>query len=158
MRPADGLTFQGEMLERTYAERYGESSRVKSSLPIANSPQNASRSPQHVAAKPRSLRVCFVRCPLSVVRCPLSAVRSIYYQSWRFWRSWRPRSHCYPTRQALTLIQVDLSCGTTNALLSVSEPEKCEYRFKVTSPALCYPLEEGSGGGASGAVGIKPEL
>ncbi|GFZ44630.1 Alpha-glucosidase 2 subunit beta [Saitozyma sp. JCM 24511] len=51
---------------------------------------------------------------------------------------------------------VDLSCGTTNALLSVSEPEKCEYRFKVTSPALCYPVEEG--GGAAGAAGVKAEL
>lgn len=42
-------------------------------------------------------------------------------------------------------LQVDLSCGTTNALLSVIEPEKCEYLFKVTTPALCYPpkLEEG---------------
>ena len=33
-----------------------------------------------------------------------------------------------------------MSCGTENALLSVSEPEKCEYAFKVTSPALCLPL------------------
>jgi len=37
-------------------------------------------------------------------------------------------------------IKVDLSCGTTNALLAISEPEKCEYFFKVTSPALCWPL------------------
>jgi hypothetical protein len=35
--------------------------------------------------------------------------------------------------------QVDIVCGTTNELLSVAEPEKCEYLFKVTSPALCWP-------------------
>lgn len=43
--------------------------------------------------------------------------------------------------------QVELSCGTTNALLSVSEPEKCEYKFKMTSPALCYPLDKPTGDG-----------
>ena len=36
--------------------------------------------------------------------------------------------------------QLDMSCGTENALLSVAEPEKCEYEFKITSPALCLPL------------------
>lgn len=38
--------------------------------------------------------------------------------------------------------QVDISCGTKNELLSIQEPEKCEYFFKVTSPALCWPVEE----------------
>lgn len=38
-------------------------------------------------------------------------------------------------------VNVELSCGTTNAILSVTEPEKCEYKFKVTTPALCWPLE-----------------
>ena len=33
-----------------------------------------------------------------------------------------------------------MSCGLENVVLSVSEPEKCEYAFKVTSPALCLPL------------------
>lgn len=37
---------------------------------------------------------------------------------------------------------MDLSCGTSNELLSVIEPEKCEYLFKVTSPAVCFPREE----------------
>lgn len=36
-------------------------------------------------------------------------------------------------------VNVELSCGTENALLSVSEPEKCEYKFKATTPALCWP-------------------
>ncbi|ODN73839.1 hypothetical protein L202_07363 [Cryptococcus amylolentus CBS 6039] len=39
-------------------------------------------------------------------------------------------------------VAVVLSCGTSNALLSVAEPEKCEYRFKVSSPALCWPEQQ----------------
>lgn len=39
--------------------------------------------------------------------------------------------------------QVDLVCGTSNALLSVIEPEKCEYLFKVQTPAVCIVDEEG---------------
>ncbi|GAA5828886.1 hypothetical protein JCM11251_005908 [Rhodosporidiobolus azoricus] len=38
--------------------------------------------------------------------------------------------------------KVDLVCGTSNALLSVIEPEKCEYLFKVSSPAVCFPQAE----------------
>lgn len=37
-------------------------------------------------------------------------------------------------------VKVDLSCGTNNELLHISEPEKCEYYFKATSPALCWPI------------------
>jgi protein kinase C substrate 80K-H len=64
------------------------------------------------------------------------------------------RAKCWngPMRSAT----VELSCGTTNALLSISEPEKCEYRFRVTSPALCWPLDKEVGVGASG--GVKEEL
>ncbi|WWC90142.1 uncharacterized protein L201_005075 [Kwoniella dendrophila CBS 6074] len=43
----------------------------------------------------------------------------------------------------LRSVSVDLTCGTQNALLSISEPEKCEYHYKVTTPALCWP-ENGS--------------
>jgi len=50
---------------------------------------------------------------------------------------------------------VELSCGTTNALLSISEPEKCEYRFKATSPALCWPLDVAQAGTTAG---VKEEL
>ena len=35
-----------------------------------------------------------------------------------------------------------MSCGTENALLSVSEPEKCEYHLHGTSPALCLPVTD----------------
>ncbi|OCH95878.1 endoplasmic reticulum protein [Obba rivulosa] len=42
-----------------------------------------------------------------------------------------------PHRSATLLV----SCGVENALLSVAEPEKCEYHFKITSPAACLPLE-----------------
>jgi protein kinase C substrate 80K-H len=38
-------------------------------------------------------------------------------------------------------VNVEMTCGTTNAITSVTEPEKCEYKFKVTTPALCWPLE-----------------
>ena len=38
--------------------------------------------------------------------------------------------------------QLDLTCGTENALLTVIELEKCEYLFTGTTPALCLPLEE----------------
>lgn len=41
-------------------------------------------------------------------------------------------------------VNVELSCGKENALLAITEPEKCEYQFKVTSPALCWPLESKS--------------
>jgi hypothetical protein len=34
--------------------------------------------------------------------------------------------------------QLNLICAPTNALLSVIEPEKCEYLFTVSSPAVCY--------------------
>lgn len=39
-------------------------------------------------------------------------------------------------------VNVQLECGKENALLAITEPEKCEYSFKATSPALCWPLEE----------------
>ncbi|KAI0301937.1 glucosidase II beta subunit-like-domain-containing protein [Multifurca ochricompacta] len=40
-------------------------------------------------------------------------------------------------------VQLYLTCGTENALLTVTELEKCEYLFTGTSPALCLPpLEE----------------
>jgi protein kinase C substrate 80K-H len=44
-------------------------------------------------------------------------------------------------------VHVDVSCGTANEITHISEPEKCEYRFLVTSPALCWPMaiEEGEG-------------
>lgn len=52
-------------------------------------------------------------------------------------------------------LQVDITCGRENALVSISEPEKCEYFFKVTSPALCWPLEEGA---SQESMGLKAEL
>lgn len=38
--------------------------------------------------------------------------------------------------------QVDLICGTTNALLNVAEPEKCTYLFQVSTPAVCIVKDE----------------
>ncbi|KAH8922813.1 glycoside hydrolase family 31 protein [Atractiella rhizophila] len=36
-------------------------------------------------------------------------------------------------------VKIDLVCGTQNALLSVVEPNKCEYLYKVSTPAVCWP-------------------
>ncbi|OCF38619.1 protein kinase C substrate 80K-H [Kwoniella heveanensis CBS 569] len=56
-------------------------------------------------------------------------------------------------------VGVDITCGTKNELLSISEPEKCEYRFKVTSPALCWPDEELQAGvGAGAGEDVKAEV
>lgn len=41
--------------------------------------------------------------------------------------------------------QLKLSCGTENELLSVAEPEKCEYHFVGKTPALCWPTESEEG-------------
>ena len=43
-------------------------------------------------------------------------------------------------------VTVEFSCGTENMIYAVAEPEKCEYQFTGTSPALCHPLSrEGKG-------------
>jgi len=40
-------------------------------------------------------------------------------------------------------VQLHLTCGLENELLTISEPEKCEYVITGTSPALCvYSSEE----------------
>ncbi|ORX35023.1 glucosidase II beta subunit-like-domain-containing protein [Kockovaella imperatae] len=49
-------------------------------------------------------------------------------------------------------VRVSLTCGTQNALLSISEPEKCEYYFTATTPALCWPLD------TDAKVSVKAEL
>ncbi|CEQ39441.1 SPOSA6832_00983 [Sporobolomyces salmonicolor] len=53
--------------------------------------------------------------------------KHIYADGQRCWNG--------PARSA----KVDLVCGTSNALLHVIEPEKCEYLFTVTTPAVCFP-------------------
>ncbi|OBZ66538.1 Glucosidase 2 subunit beta [Grifola frondosa] len=42
-------------------------------------------------------------------------------------------------------VDLVLSCGIENALLSVVELEKCEYQFMVTTPALCLPPDNPTG-------------
>jgi len=39
-------------------------------------------------------------------------------------------------------VQLELTCGTENAILTIAEPEKCEYHFTGTTPALCWPDSE----------------
>ncbi|GMK53438.1 hypothetical protein CspeluHIS016_0100240 [Cutaneotrichosporon spelunceum] len=64
----------------------------------------------------------------------------------------QPGEHAYYTRMAyrngakcwngpMRSVNVELECGKENALLAITEPEKCEYLFKATSPALCWPLD-----------------
>ncbi|CED84744.1 Protein kinase C substrate, 80 KD protein, heavy chain [Phaffia rhodozyma] len=48
-------------------------------------------------------------------------------------------------------VKLEMTCARENELLSVMELEKCEYLFKGTSPALCWPETEAEGGGGSGS-------
>lgn len=43
-----------------------------------------------------------------------------------------------PSRSAV----VELICGPHNKLLTVSEPEKCEYLFELVTPIICEPFTE----------------
>ncbi|CAG8639345.1 8536_t:CDS:10, partial [Cetraspora pellucida] len=43
-------------------------------------------------------------------------------------------------------VKVYLECGADNEILSVSEPEKCEYHLKMLTPAVCFDLENNSSG------------
>jgi len=54
--------------------------------------------------------------------------RQIYSRGARCWNG--------PERS----VTLDLVCGTENAILTVTEPEKCEYHLTGTTPALCLPL------------------
>ena len=51
-------------------------------------------------------------------------------------------------------VQVEFICGIENALLAVSEPEKCEYKVTGTTPALCRPLKDAEKPGESPAVKV----
>ena len=35
------------------------------------------------------------------------------------------------------LLQVKLSCGTSNEIVGASEPNKCEYEYQFKTPAAC---------------------
>ena len=37
-------------------------------------------------------------------------------------------------------VKAKIECGVKNEILEVTEPEKCEYHFKMTSPAVCQTL------------------
>lgn len=34
-------------------------------------------------------------------------------------------------------MQVNMKCGTENKVISVWEPNKCEYEMEMTTPAVC---------------------
>ncbi|KAH7931410.1 hypothetical protein BV22DRAFT_1077425 [Leucogyrophana mollusca] len=76
--------------------------------------------------------------------------------------SWNKRSGAKPgelefyTKQSYTngakcwngphrSVELVLTCGIENALLTVAELEKCEYQITGTTPALCLPVEEQKG-------------
>jgi protein kinase C substrate 80K-H len=72
------------------------------------------------------------------------------FSSWN--KAARPGELEYYTRQHYTQgakcwngphrsVELVLTCGTENALLTVAELEKCEYQITGTTPALCRPLE-----------------
>lgn len=69
--------------------------------------------------------------------------KQVYADGQRCWNG--------PARSA----RVDLVCGTSNALLSVAEPEKCTYLYKVATPAVCYPDSESEDGVE---IPVKDEL
>ncbi|CEG84893.1 hypothetical protein RMATCC62417_18639 [Rhizopus microsporus] len=39
-------------------------------------------------------------------------------------------------------VKAIIDCGVKNEILEVSEPEKCEYLYRVTSPAVCQEIEQ----------------
>lgn len=39
-------------------------------------------------------------------------------------------------------VRLEMSCGTENKLVSVTEPAKCEYLFKMETPAVCPVLPD----------------
>lgn len=43
----------------------------------------------------------------------------------------------------IVIPQLEIECGTENALHSIVELEKCEYKITGTTPALCLPLDNG---------------
>jgi hypothetical protein len=38
--------------------------------------------------------------------------------------------------------EVDLECGNENKIVYVSEPEKCQYYFKMQTPAVCEDVKD----------------
>ncbi|KAF9320731.1 hypothetical protein BGZ91_004674 [Linnemannia elongata] len=53
-------------------------------------------------------------------------------------------------------VKLVMSCGTKTEIVSVTEPEKCEYLFKLQTPAVC-PIPEGEAEGEGDAEGQEQE-
>ncbi|KAF8312796.1 hypothetical protein DL93DRAFT_2114589 [Clavulina sp. PMI_390] len=75
------------------------------------------------------------------------------FRAWSRDPSFSPGQHGYYTTQYYEdgaqcwngpkrSVKLELSCGTENAILTIAEPEKCEYHFTATTPALCWPDAE----------------
>jgi protein kinase C substrate 80K-H len=39
-------------------------------------------------------------------------------------------------------VKATIECGLNNEILEVSEPEKCEYHYRMISPAVCQSMNE----------------
>lgn len=39
-------------------------------------------------------------------------------------------------------VKATIECGLNNEILDVSEPEKCEYHFRMLSPAVCKSIAD----------------
>ncbi|THH05009.1 hypothetical protein EW145_g5112 [Phellinidium pouzarii] len=88
------------------------------------------------------------------------------FNHWNTANGIKPGSPAYYLRQKYTKgarcwngpersVALVLECGTENAILSVSEPEKCEYQLMGTSPVLCLPLDADV---SPGGKNMKEEL
>ncbi|CAE6522222.1 unnamed protein product [Rhizoctonia solani] len=76
-----------------------------------------------------------------------------HFSGWNDKEGVVPGSYEYYTRQCYKggarcwngperSVTFDITCGTENTIQTIAEPEKCEYLFTGTSPALCWPLDE----------------
>ncbi|KAG0256346.1 hypothetical protein BG011_004615 [Mortierella polycephala] len=54
-------------------------------------------------------------------------------------------------------VRLEMTCGAKNEILSVTEPEKCEYHFKMQTPAVCPVLPDSESGNDGNGAGNVPQ-